>query len=165
MSTAYEIIYRHLFENRHTIPHSESVFAVHHHHHNHPYGHQQSTFDQRTISHESRVSKLYFDKPAIVQVLTSFSIIRNTRHLFDNPGPNRYPQLDTMRLLLIIFFFITNVYYYTMLFAPMIIKRFYVQGPFQFISEKKYFFIRMYYLIDVFVVFRYLLYSNVFFST
>nr|XP_027194180.1 nose resistant to fluoxetine protein 6-like [Dermatophagoides pteronyssinus] len=151
MSTAYEIIYRHLFENRHTIPHSESVFAVHHHHH--PYGHQQSTFDQRTISHESRVSKLYFDKPAIVQVLTSFSIIRNTRHLFDNPGPNRYPQLDTMRLLLIIFFFITNVYYYTMLFAPMIIKRFYVQGPFQFISEKKYFFIRMYYLIDVFVVF------------
>ncbi|KAH9491201.1 hypothetical protein DERF_015932 [Dermatophagoides farinae] len=159
LSTAYEIIYRHLFENRNTIPHSGSVFATHHHHHHHhhhTYGghhhHHQTTYD-RSVSQESRISKLYFGKPALVQVLTSFSIIRNTRHLFDNPGPNRYPQLDTMRLLLIIFFFITNVYYYTMLFAPMIIKRFYVQGPLQFISEKKYFFIRMYYLIDVFVVF------------
>lgn len=90
----------------------------------------------------------------MVQVLTSFSIIRNTRHLFDHQSAKRYPQLDTMRLLLIIFFFVTNAYYYTLVFAPMIIKRFYVQGPLQFVSEKKYFFIRMYYLIDCFVVFR-----------
>ncbi|KAF7494136.1 Nose resistant to fluoxetine protein 6 [Sarcoptes scabiei] len=92
-----------------------------------------------------------FDESMFVQLMTSFSIIRNTRNLFYDLDRN--PQLDTMRLMLILFFFVSNAYYYTLIFAPMIIKRFYVQGPMQFIVEKKYFFIRMYYLKDVFVVF------------
>lgn len=96
------------------------------------------------------MSKAYLERPAKMQLLTTFSIIRNTRTLFDI-DESRFPQIDTMRLLFVLYFFITNAYYYTLIFAPMIVKRFYVNGPMQFFSEKKYFFIRMYYLHDMFL--------------
>ncbi len=81
-----------------------------------------------------------------------FSIIRNTRVLFEIPAYRKLP-LDTMRLLFIFFFFISNAYIYTIVFAPMVIKRFYVLGPMQLATEKKYFFIRMYYMLDCLIAY------------
>lgn len=101
----------------------------------------------------STTSTAYTKRPLQIQVFTMFSIIRNTRVLFEIPAYRKLP-LDTLRLLLIIFFFISNGYMYTIVFAPMVIKRFYVLGPLQLASEKKYFFLRMYYMLDCFLAFR-----------
>lgn len=38
-------------------------------------------------------------------------------------------------------------------FAPMVIGRFYALGPKQILTEKKYFFLRLYYVLDVFLLY------------
>lgn len=102
----------------------------------------------------STISAPYTRQPLHTQLFTTFSIIRNTRVLFEIPAYRKLP-LDTFRLILIFFFFISNAYLYTIVFAPMIIKRFYVLGPLQLATEKKYFFLRMYYMLDCFHAFRF----------
>lgn len=98
------------------------------------------------VRFERTPSTPYHHKPLGVQIGTCFSLLRNTRQMFQH-DPSRVHTLDTVRLILILFFFISNAYYYTLIFAPMIVKRFYVLGPLQFVQEKKYFFIRMYYVL------------------
>lgn len=99
-----------------------------------------------------QMSTPYVRRAVHVQFLTLFSLIRNTRTLFQKQT-DRLFSLDSLRLILIMFFFIINSYYYTLIFSPYIVKRFYVQGPLQFMKHKKYFFLRMYYLLDYFFVF------------
>ena len=103
----------------------------------------------------STLSSAYTEKPLKLQFWTTFSLIRNTRVLFDTPPSSRKTSIDTVRLLLIFFFFISNAYIYTIIFAPMLLKRFYIIGPLQLLNDKKYFFIRMYYMINCFVALRY----------
>lgn len=114
----------------------------------------KNQYPAKYLRQASTLSMPYTHQPLYIQLITCFSLIRNTRVLFEIPAYRRLP-LDTLRLMLIFFFFISNAYIYTLIFAPMVIKRFYVLGPLQLATEKKYFFIRMYYLLDVFLTLRY----------
>ena len=146
----YEMIYLMLLDSGHFSPShpQSSIIST-------PYSFTSSRhqYPVKFLRQASTVSMPYTRQPLQIQIFTMFSIIRNTRVLFEIPAYRKLP-LDTMRLLFIFFFFISNAYIYTIVFAPMIVKRFYVLGPLQFASEKKYFFIRMYYLLDCFLAFR-----------
>lgn len=119
-----------------------------------PYSFTSSShqYPAKFLRSASTISTPYARQPLNIQIFTMFSIIRNTRVLFEIPAYRKLP-LDTMRLLFIFFFFISNAYIYTIVFAPMVIKRFYVLGPMQLATEKKYFFIRMYYMLDCLIAY------------
>ena len=86
------------------------------------------------------------------ELLTSFSIFKNTNYLFSPSSSARHLPLDTLRVLFILFFFVINSYIFTLFFAPMTLKRLYVVGPKQLATERRFFFIRLYYLLDVFLI-------------
>lgn len=145
-STVYEVIYRWKMESCSAVmekPSIESSDSI-------PMEH--NSLNKRR--YQRQMSRAYVEKPLPVQLFTTFSLIRNTRVLFEMPANRRFLPIDTMRLFFILYFFITNAYYFTLIFAPMIVKRFYVNGPMQFMTEKKYFFMRLYYIHDYFLALR-----------
>lgn len=94
---------------------------------------------------DRQVSKRYEERPMSFRLLTTFSAIRNTRLLSMAPAKHCL-QLDGIKLFMVLYFFALNSYYICIIWAPMVLKRFYVVGPLQMLTERKYFLGRLYYL-------------------
>ncbi len=79
-------------------------------------------------------------------LLTSFSILKNTKSLF---APNtRFAALDTIRLLLIINVHIAHAYGYTMFAGFLTLKKNFSEVLPKYFNDNTYFFIRSPLMID-----------------
>lgn len=115
----------------------------------------ENYYDQKSLPYtlnQQAVHSIQQNRNNNFELLTSFSIFKNTNYLFSSPPSSRLIPLDTLRVLFIFFFFVLNSYIFTLLFASMTLKRLYVIGPKQLVTERRFFFIRLYYLLDVFLI-------------
>jgi hypothetical protein len=115
----------------------------------------------------STIFEIYFRKPKanhfdfkdtkdsnyLNEFLISFSIIKNTKSLFDKTD-ERFASIDTIRLLMIIWIFIMNSYLWTAMYGYIALKRVFTNGPYKILDEWKYFPIRLPQLVDILFLIR-----------
>lgn len=87
------------------------------------------------------------------ELMVSFSLITNTRSLFEKN--TRFASLDTIRLLLIINVFIVHQYLFTTVIGLNTLKNIYKSVPMKLFNENKYFFVRSPQIVDAFLTMRY----------
>lgn len=89
-----------------------------------------------------------------IKVLTSFSIISNTKALFKQ-SPDNFANIDSIRLLvLLVIILIHNYYGYVMWNGTAFVKRMFTGLPSKIISSYKYTFIRNIHNTDFFFMLR-----------